>query len=100
MKPVGTPDALTVQPVEPPEEVNDVVRTLGSVAETWFADPKKSVEAQTRLSEAFISLWGSTWQRLQGEVANPVAVPEPKDNRFAHAEWSTNPVFDFIKQAT
>ncbi|KQU35193.1 poly(3-hydroxyalkanoate) synthetase [Methylobacterium sp. Leaf94] len=99
MKPVGTPDALPVEVVEPPEEVKDVVRTLGSVAETWLADPKKTVEAQTKLSEAFITLWGSTWQRLQGESAPPVAEPEPKDNRFAHAEWSTNPIFDFIKQS-
>lgn len=99
MKPVTTPDALTAPPAEPPEEVKDVVRTLGSVAETWFADPKKSVEAQAKLSEAFITLWGSTWHRLQGEASSPVAVPEPKDNRFAHAEWSTNPVFDFIKQS-
>ncbi|KQT84661.1 poly(3-hydroxyalkanoate) synthetase [Methylobacterium sp. Leaf465] len=99
MKPVGTPDALPVEAVEPPEEVKDVVRTLGSVAETWLADPKKTVEAQTKLSEAFITLWGSTWQRLQGESAPPVAEPEPKDNRFAHAEWSTNPIFDFIKQS-
>ena len=99
MKPVATSDALVVQPVEPPEEVKDVVRTLGSVAETWLSDPKKTVEAQTRLSEAFITLWGSTWQRLQGENAPPVAQPEPKDNRFAHAEWSTNPIFDFIKQS-
>ena len=100
MKPITTPEALaTVQPVEPPEEVKDVVRTLGSVAETWLSDPKRSVEAQTKLSEAFITLWGSTWNRLQGEAATPVAVPEPKDNRFAHAEWSTNPVFDFIKQS-
>jgi len=58
MKPVGTPDALPVEAVEPPEEVKDVVRTLGSVAETWLADPKKTVEAQTKLSEAFITLWG------------------------------------------
>nr|WP_279292609.1 class I poly(R)-hydroxyalkanoic acid synthase [Methylobacterium goesingense] len=99
MKPVGASDALPVEAVEPPEEVKDVVRTLGSVAETWLADPKRTVEAQTKLSEAFITLWGSTWQRLQGESAPPVAQPEPKDNRFAHAEWSTNPIFDFIKQS-
>ncbi|MGU3540326.1 PHA/PHB synthase family protein [Methylobacterium sp. A54F] len=83
----------------PSEEVADVVRTLGSVAETWLSDPKKTLEAQARLSEAFVSLWGSTWFRLQGEAPPPVAAPEPKDNRFAHAEWSTNPFFDFLKQS-
>ncbi|WP_091969716.1 PHA/PHB synthase family protein [Methylobacterium gossipiicola] len=98
MKPVAEGEALPVA-AEPPEEVNDVVRTLGTVAERWLADPQKTVEAQAKLSEAFISLWGSTWNRLQGEPATPVAVPEAKDNRFAHAEWTTNPVFDFIKQS-
>ncbi|WP_336488603.1 PHA/PHB synthase family protein [Methylobacterium nigriterrae] len=86
-------------PAGPSEEVGDIVRTLGLVAEKWLSDPQKSLEAQTKLSESFINLWGSTWFRLQGEAAPPVAVPEPKDNRFAHADWSTNPVFDFLKQS-
>jgi polyhydroxyalkanoate synthase len=86
-------------PTGPSEEVGDVVRTLGTVAEKWLADPQKTLEAQTKLSEAFITLWGSTWFRMQGEAPQPVAVPEPKDNRFAHAEWTTNPVFDFLKQS-
>ncbi|KAB1076259.1 PHA/PHB synthase family protein [Methylobacterium planeticum] len=86
-------------PAGPSEEVGDVVRTLGSVAEKWLADPQRTLEAQTKLSEAFINLWGSTWFRLQGEAPPPVAVPEARDNRFAHAEWTTNPVFDFLKQS-
>ncbi|KQP07185.1 poly(3-hydroxyalkanoate) synthetase [Methylobacterium sp. Leaf99] len=98
MKPATDVDVLKAPP-EPPEEVNDVVRTLGTVAERWLVDPQKTVEAQAKLSEAFISLWGQTWNRFQGEAAQPVAVPEAKDTRFAHAEWSTNPVFDFIKQS-
>ncbi|WP_283215013.1 PHA/PHB synthase family protein, partial [Methylobacterium trifolii] len=81
------------------EEVGDMVRTLGTIAETWMSDPARSLEAQTKLSQAFISLWGSTFQRLQGEAATPVAVPEAKDNRFSHADWSSNPYFDFIKQS-
>ena len=81
------------------EEVAEIVRTLSTVAEKWMSDPKKAVEAQTRLSEAFMGLWGSTWFRLQGEATGPVAEPEAKDTRFAHAEWSTNPVFDFLKQS-
>ena len=86
-------------PAGPSEEVGDVVRTLGTVAEKWLADPQKTLEAQTKLSEAFINLWGSTWFRMQGETPPPVAVPEAKDNRFADAEWTTNPVFDFLKQS-
>jgi polyhydroxyalkanoate synthase len=36
---------------------------------------------------------------MQGEEAQPVAVPDPKDSRFRDPEWTENPFFDFIKQA-
>ncbi|GJE16733.1 PHA/PHB synthase family protein [Methylobacterium marchantiae] len=99
MKPISHADPLDPELAKPPEEVNDVVKTLGTVAERWMVDPQRSMEAQKKLSDAFITLWGSTWFRLQGEVAPPVALPEPKDTRFKHAEWTTNPIFDFIKQS-
>ncbi|MFB0489285.1 polyhydroxyalkanoate synthase [Methylobacterium sp. OAE515] len=83
----------------PGDELSDAAKVLGQVAETWLADPKRSAEAQARLSQAFLTLWGSTYLRLQGQPADPVALPESRDARFAHAEWSTNPYFDFIKQA-
>ena len=85
-------------PSAPPEELNEMARTLGAVAERWLSDPQKSLEAQARLGESFVTLWGHTWLRLQGQEAPPIAAPEPKDPRFAHAEWTTNPYFDFIKQ--
>ncbi|HEX2136409.1 MAG TPA: class I poly(R)-hydroxyalkanoic acid synthase [Microvirga sp.] len=81
------------------EEVAQVVRTLGQVAESWLSDPQKTFEAQTRLGTKFLDLWASTLRRAQGEPVEPVARPEPKDARFADPEWSRNPVFDFIKQA-
>jgi len=83
----------------PVDEVGDITRTLTRVAETWMSDPQKAMQAQARLSEAFVALWGSTWARMQGGPAAPVASPEPKDKRFAHEEWTTNPVFDLIKQS-
>ncbi|TXN30812.1 class I poly(R)-hydroxyalkanoic acid synthase [Methylobacterium sp. WL30] len=94
---VAPEDGLPVQP-KPPQEASELVRTLGTVAETWLSDPKRTLEAQAKLSEAFVALWGTTWMRLQGQEAEPVAQPEPKDARFADAEWSSNPYFDFIKQ--
>ena len=81
------------------DEINDVTRTLTKVAETWMSDPRKALAAQTQLSEAFLALWASTWSRLQGEASAPAAEVDPKDKRFADQEWSTNPVFDFIKQS-
>ena len=82
----------------PTGEINEAVKTLGQVAEAWMSDPNRSAEAQAKLSQAFLTLWGTTYLRLQGQPADPVAVPEPRDGRFSDAEWSTNPYFDFLKQ--
>ena len=38
-------------------------------------------------------------RRLLGENVEPVVEPEPSDNRFKDPEWSSNPYFDFWKQA-
>ncbi len=81
------------------DEVGEIVKTLGHVAEDRFLDPQKAVEAQSRLATGFMSLWLGTLKRMQGEEAQPVAVPDPKDNRFRDPEWSENPFFDFLKQA-
>jgi polyhydroxyalkanoate synthase len=81
------------------DEVSDVVKTLGQVAESWLIDPQKAVEAQSRLGTQFFDLWASTLKRVQGEQVEPVAKPEPKDGRFQDPEWSQNPIFDFLKQA-
>src|SRR3954470_9599068 len=81
------------------DSVAEVVRTLGQVAENWFTDPQKMVEAQTRIGSEFLNLWATTLKRAQGAPVEPVARPEPKDNRFQDPEWTASPVFDFLKQA-
>jgi polyhydroxyalkanoate synthase len=98
--------AAYLKPLEerqaPPEVANDAseaIKTLGRVAEAWMTDPQKAMEAQARLGSQFFSLWASTLKRAQGEEAEPVAEPEPKDGRFKDPEWSENPIFDFLKQA-
>ncbi|MDB5591273.1 class I poly(R)-hydroxyalkanoic acid synthase [Enterovirga sp.] len=82
------------------DEVGEIVKTLGVVAERWMVDPQRTLEAQTRLGTQFLDLWASTLKRMQGEeVAEPVAQPAPQDKRFADPEWSKNAAFDFVKQA-
>jgi polyhydroxyalkanoate synthase len=81
------------------DEVTDVVKTLGEVAEYWLSDPQRAVELQARLGKAYLELWGSTVKRLAGENAQPVVTADPKDRRFADPEWSSNQFFDFVKQA-
>jgi polyhydroxyalkanoate synthase subunit PhaC len=81
------------------DEVTEVVKTLGHVAEYWLADPQRAVELQTRLGQAYLDLWATAAKRLAGEETPPVAVPAPSDRRFADPEWSSNQFYDFLKQA-
>ncbi len=81
------------------DEAADMVKTLGSVAQTWLQDPAKALEAQSMLSNQFMNLWTETLKTMQGEPAHPVADASPRDKRFADHEWSDNPYFSFLKQA-
>ena len=81
------------------EEVAEVVKTLGQVAEYWLSDPQRAVELQTRLAKSYLDLWGVAMRRMAGEETQPVALPDPRDKRFADPEWSSNQFFDFMKQA-
>ena len=81
------------------DEITEVVKTLGHVAEYWLADPQRTVELQTRLGKAYLDLWAAAAKRLAGEEAVPVAAPAPNDRRFADPEWSNNQFYDFLKQA-
>ncbi len=81
------------------DDVTDVVKTVGHVAEYWLADPQRAVEIQTSLGRAYLDLWAGAVKRMAGEQTAPVVTPDPKDKRFADPEWSQNQFFDFLKQA-
>ncbi len=81
------------------DEVSDIVKTLGQVAEKVMMNPQKAIEAQAAIGSGFLTLWAETLKKMQGEAAQPVAEADPRDPRFADPEWKDNPVFDFIKQA-
>ena len=81
------------------DEVGEMVKSLGHVAEYYMSDPVRAIEAQTALTTQFIDLWAETLKRFQGAAARSVAEPDHSDKRFAHADWRDNPFFDFIKQA-
>jgi polyhydroxyalkanoate synthase len=81
------------------DEVAEVVKTLGHVAEYWLADPQRTVELQSRLGKSYLDLWTVAAKRLAGEDAAPVVAPAANDRRFADPEWSSNQFYDFLKQA-
>ena len=81
------------------DDIGEMVKSLGHVAEYYMRDPARAFEAQTALTTQFIDLWAETLKRFHGAPARPVAEPDRSDKRFSHADWRDNPVFDFIKQA-
>lgn len=106
MEEAGKVTAAYLKPIERGEaktgaadEVSEMVKTIGRVAERWVTDPRKVIEAQASLTSDFMSLWASTLKRASGEEAAPVAEPDKRDARFADPDWSAHPMFDFVKQA-
>ena len=85
--------------IEPADEISDMVKTFGHVAEYWLSDPQRATEIQTTLGKAYLELWAAAAKRLSGENVPPVIAPDPRDKRFADPEWSSNQFYDFIKQA-
>jgi len=81
------------------DDVTDVVKTVGQVAEYWLSDPQRAVELQASLGRAYLDLWAGAVKRMAGEPAAPVIAADPKDKRFADPDWSQNQFFDFLKQA-
>jgi polyhydroxyalkanoate synthase len=84
---------------ELPEEIAEIFKTLGKVAEYWLEDPQRALDVQTRLGKAFLDLWASAARRLAGEDSEPLIAPERGDKRFNDPEWSSNQFYDFLKQA-
>jgi polyhydroxyalkanoate synthase len=80
-------------------EINEVVKTLGTVGQYWLADPQRAIELQARLGKVYLDLWAAAAKRLAGEQTEPVAKPAANDKRFSDPEWTSNQFFDFLKQA-
>ena len=82
-----------------PDDLGEMNRSLGQLAQHYMADPLGAFEAQTALATQFVNLWTSAMQRFLGSPPARSAAPDRADKRFSDAEWRDNPFFDFIKQA-
>jgi len=79
------------------DPMTDLVKTLSKVGEYWLSDPRRAFDAQTELLSGYFGMWSRTMQRFAGEE-DAAAPAQPKDRRFADAEWENNPFFDFLRQ--
>jgi polyhydroxyalkanoate synthase len=86
------PAALTPDPFH-------VAASLSEVMARLAAQPDRLMRAQADLFARYMDLWKVAAQRAGGEAPSEVARPERGDKRFLDPEWTSNPVFDVIKQS-
>jgi polyhydroxyalkanoate synthase len=87
------PAALSVDPFHVAPALTEVMSALA-------AQPDRLMRAQAELFSGYMELWRNAAAKVSdGEVLPPVVEPAKGDRRFADPEWSTNPVFDVMKQS-
>lgn len=62
-------------------------------------NPERFMKQQVAFLERQQALWQNMSRIMLGEEANPVIVEPKGDQRFKDRDWSSNPVFSYIKQA-
>lgn len=61
--------------------------------------PTVLLEQQMELWQQQSQLYQNTLMNASGNQTKPLITPEKGDKRFSDEEWSTNPVFDSLKQS-
>jgi polyhydroxyalkanoate synthase len=85
-------------PMSLARDFQEAGRVLGEVVQQWMREPQRLAAAQTELMQGYMELWSRSMRRMMGESVEPIARPEPGDNRFKDPDWTENPFFDFWKQ--
>jgi len=76
-------------------DFSEAFRELG---EHMLENPGKLMSYQMDLLKKQQELYQHTALRFLGKDADPVVTPDKSDKRFKDAQWSENPLFDYIKQ--
>ena len=64
-----------------------------------LGNPYVLASASANLMFDYVKLWQSSWLKLLGMQAKPVAEPAKGDSRFKDEDWDSNFLFDFVKQS-
>jgi polyhydroxyalkanoate synthase len=64
-----------------------------------LSNPAALAATTTNLMVDYMQLWQTSWMKLMGMQAPPVAAPAKGDGRFKDDDWSSNFLFDYIKQS-
>jgi len=64
-----------------------------------LSDPARLAAFSTNMMIDYMQLWQSSWMKLMGMQTSPVAAPAKGDGRFRDDDWSSNFLFDYMKQS-
>jgi len=64
-----------------------------------LSNPAGLAAFSTNLMIDYMQLWQSSWMKMMGVDVAPAAVPAKGDGRFKDDDWSSNFLFDYIKQS-
>src|SRR3954451_10020155 len=76
-----------------------VGKAFMELAAKMLANPAKLAEAMMKLWWDYMSLWQSSFLKMLGAPAEPVAEPAKGDKRFKHEAWQEHFLFDYVKQS-
>ena len=64
-----------------------------------LSNPAALAASSASLMVDYLQLWQSSWMKMLGAEVAPVAAPAKGDGRFKDDDWSSNFLFDYIKQS-
>ena len=64
-----------------------------------LSNPAGLAAFSTNIMIDYMQLWQSSWMKMMGVQAGPVAAPAKGDGRFRDDDWSSNFLFDYVKQS-
>jgi polyhydroxyalkanoate synthase len=76
-----------------------IARAFMDMWSKLLENPGQMAQVSMNMYFDYLRLWQTSWLRMMGQAAAPVAAPAKGDNRFRDDEWQNSFVFDYIKQS-
>ena len=76
-----------------------IARAFMDLYAQMASNPAAVASLSANLWVDYARLWQSTWMKMMGLQAAPVVEPAKGDYRFKDADWSSNFLFDHLKQS-
>jgi polyhydroxyalkanoate synthase len=82
-----------------PAQNADMVGIYQSLMRQLMQDPQQLLQQQARYTQEQFQLWLNWVSQQAGRETRPYIEPDGGDRRFTAPEWSSYPVFDYLKQS-